>query len=93
MTKSADRSRARSFRTPFAGHLAGYLAENEVTSPARPDLDTYTQFLVERWQALLEATTLAMRALFRRSWSGIPRCCPARDSSKSRALFSLVKGA
>jgi hypothetical protein len=55
LTKSADRSRASSFRTPFAGHLPGYLAENEMTSPARPDLDTYTQFLVERWQALLDS--------------------------------------
>ena len=44
-----------SFRDPFPGHLPGYLAENERTSPGRPDQETYNQFLVERWQALLDS--------------------------------------
>ena len=46
---------ASPFRAPFPGHLPGYLAENERTSPGRPDADTYNRLLMERWQALLDS--------------------------------------
>lgn len=46
---------ASPFRDPFPGHLPGYLAESERTSPGRPDPEAYNQFLVERWQALLDS--------------------------------------
>src|SRR5947209_637206 len=41
--------------SPFPGHLPEYLAESERASPGKPDPDTYDQFLMERWQALLES--------------------------------------
>lgn len=44
-----------SFRDPFPGHLLGYLAESERTSPGRPDQGMYDQFLMDRWQALLDS--------------------------------------
>jgi len=43
------------FREPFAGHLPGYRAENQRTSPGAPDADLYNTFLMERWQALLDS--------------------------------------
>jgi len=46
---------ASSFRDPFPGHLPGYLAENERTSPGRPDQETYNRVLMDRWQALLSS--------------------------------------
>jgi hypothetical protein len=46
---------ASPFPDPFPGHLPGYLTESERTSPGRPDPDTYDQFLMERWQALLDS--------------------------------------
>jgi Shedu protein SduA, C-terminal len=46
---------ASPFRDPFPGHLPGYLAESERTSPGKPDPDTYDQLLVERWQSLLDS--------------------------------------
>ena len=53
MTRPISPASANGFRDPFMGHLPGYLAENERTSPGRPDPDTYERFLVERWQTLL----------------------------------------
>ena len=44
-----------SFRDPFPGHLPGYLAESERTSPGRPDQSAYEQLLTDRWQALLDS--------------------------------------
>jgi hypothetical protein len=46
---------ATGFSDPFPGHLPGYLAENEQTSPGRPDPDTYNRFLMKRWQALVDS--------------------------------------
>ena len=43
------------FREPFVGHLPGYRAENERTSPGAPDADSYNAFLMKRWQALLDS--------------------------------------
>jgi hypothetical protein len=43
------------FREPFVGHLPGYRAENERTSPGAPDADSYSAFLMKRWQALLDS--------------------------------------
>ena len=55
MTRPTSPALASPFRDPFPGHLPGYLAESEQTSPGRPDPDTYNQFLMERWQALLDS--------------------------------------
>lgn len=55
VTRPTSPALTSSFRDPFPGHLPGYLAENERTSPARPDPDIYDSFLMERWQALLDS--------------------------------------
>ena len=45
---------ASSFRDPFPGHLPGYLAQSERALPRRPHQDAYDEFLMDRWQALLD---------------------------------------
>jgi len=55
VTRPTSPALASSFRDPFPGHLPGYLAETERSSPGRPDPDTYNQFLIERWRALLDS--------------------------------------
>ncbi|WP_322750799.1 MULTISPECIES: hypothetical protein [unclassified Frankia] len=55
VTRSTAHAAADSFRDPFPGHLPGYLAENERTSPGRPDENSYNQFLMKPWQALLDS--------------------------------------
>ena len=55
MNRTARPAHAGSFRDPFPGHLPGYLAESERTSPGRPDQEAYEQFLTDRWKALLDS--------------------------------------
>lgn len=55
MAQPSVPSEAGSFRDPFPGHLPGYLAENERTSPGRPDAASYNQSLIQQWQALIDS--------------------------------------
>ncbi|HUZ52194.1 MAG TPA: Shedu immune nuclease family protein [Streptosporangiaceae bacterium] len=55
VTRPSSSALDSGFRDPFTGHLPGYLAENERTSPGLPDPDMYNRFLMEHWQALLDS--------------------------------------
>jgi Domain of unknown function (DUF4263) len=43
------------FRTPFVGHLPGYLAASEPTAPGRPNEEAYNRLLMMQWRALLDS--------------------------------------
>jgi Domain of unknown function (DUF4263) len=43
------------FRTPFVGHLPGYLAESERTAPERPVEEVYNRLLMERWRQFIDS--------------------------------------
>lgn len=43
------------FRTPFVGHLPGYLTASEATALGRPDEHVYNELLMTRWRALLDS--------------------------------------
>lgn len=55
MTRPTPPALASPFHDPFPGHLPDYLAENQRTSPGKPDPETYNRFLVKRWRALLDS--------------------------------------
>jgi hypothetical protein len=46
---------ATSFRTPFTGHLPGYLAASQATAPGAPDEHVYNELLMAQWPALLDS--------------------------------------
>jgi hypothetical protein len=43
------------FRTPFVGHLPGYLTASEPTAPGRPSKEVYNDLLTKQWRALLDS--------------------------------------
>lgn len=46
---------ATSFRTPFTGHLPGYLAASQATAPSAPNEHVYNELLMAQWPALLDS--------------------------------------
>ena len=71
---------ASSFRDPFPGHLPGYLAESERTSPGRPHQDAYDEFLMDRWQALLESEESRDESLLQAFLERHPSLLPGSSS-------------
>lgn len=46
---------ALDFRSPFVGHLPGYLTASEPTAPGRPSEAVYNDLLMKQWRALLDS--------------------------------------
>ena len=93
MTRSTLPSPSSSFRAPFVGHLPGYLAENERTSPGLPDQGTYEQFLAERWLALLDSEDSHDESLIQSFLERHPSLLPGShsvDGNSGHAAFPLA---
>jgi hypothetical protein len=69
-----------SFHDPFPGHLPGYRAEIERTSPGRPDQETYERFLMDRWQALLDSEDSRDESLLQAFLERHPSLIPGRTA-------------
>lgn len=80
MPLPASRSLPGRFRDPFPGYLPGYLAENERTSPGRPDQEVYEGFLTDQWQALMDSDDSRDESLLQAFLERHPSLIPGADS-------------
>lgn len=80
MTRPVRPASPGDFRDPFPGHLPGYRAEIERTSPGRPDQETYEHFLADRWQALLDSEESRDESLLQAFLERHPSLIPGADS-------------
>lgn len=71
---------AAGFRGSFAGYLPGYLAENERTSPGRPDGISYNQSLARRWQDLIDSEESREESLLQEFLERHPSLLPGSHS-------------
>jgi hypothetical protein len=68
------------FRDPFPGHLPGYRAESERTSPGRPDQEAYEHLLEDRWKSLLDSEDSRDEALLQAFLERHPSLVPGANS-------------
>jgi hypothetical protein len=54
VAQTPDATPVDEFRTPFVGHLPGYLAHSERAGAGRPAEPTYIALLQQRWRTLLD---------------------------------------
>jgi len=93
VTRPSSFALASEFRDPFTGHLPGYPAENERTSPGPPDPDRYNGFLMERWQALLDSEDSRDESLIQGFLERHPSLLPGShsvDGDSGHSAFPLA---
>ena len=81
------------FRTPFVGHLPGYLAASEPTAPGRPIEEVYNDLLMAQWRALLESPASQDERLLHAFFERHPSLLPGSntvDGDSGHTTFPLA---
>lgn len=84
---------ADEFRTPFVGHLPGFLAVGEQTGSGRPSVSEYARLLMLRWTVLLDSPASHHKPLLRAFFEHHPALVPGGfsvDGDSGHASFPLA---
>jgi len=81
------------FREPFVGHLPGYLAAGEPTTPGAPSEEVYNDLLMRRWRSLLDSPASQDERLLQAFLERHPSLLPGSntvDGDSGHAAFPVA---